>query len=154
MVTSQLVRTPKELLKSPSFLLKRLGTIAKDKTVEEFERAGATAYSYAVLAVLEEGTRETQATIADALCWDRSYLVGLLDLLEEQGMVERKRDAADRRRHVVSMTPAGRKELERLRQVHDRVDETLFAPLTATELKALQGLLAKLAAAQDPRYRD
>src|SRR3954452_16719777 len=67
MVTS-LIRTPKELLKSPSFLLKRLGAIAKDKTVEEFERAGATAYSYAVLAVLEEGTRETQATIADALC--------------------------------------------------------------------------------------
>ena len=154
MVTKQLVRTPKELLKSPSFLLKRLGTIAKDKTVEEFERAGATAYSYAVLAVLEEGTRETQATIADALCWDRSYLVGLLDLLEEQGMVERKRDTADRRRHVVSMTGKGRKELERLREVHDRVDSTLFEPLTAAELKTLQGLLAKLAAAQDPRYRD
>jgi DNA-binding MarR family transcriptional regulator len=154
MVTKQLVRTPKELLKSPSFLLKRLGTIAKDKTVEEFERAGATAYSYAVLAVLEEGTRETQATIADALCWDRSYLVGLLDLLEEQGMVERKRDTADRRRHVVSMTEKGRKELDRLREVHDRVDAVLFEPLTAAELKTLQGLLAKLAAAQDPRYRD
>ena len=154
MVTKQLVRTPKELLKSPSFLLKRLGTIAKDKTVEEFERAGATAYSYAVLAVLEEGTRETQATIADALCWDRSYLVGLLDLLEEQGMVERKRDTADRRRHVVSMTEKGRKELDRLREVHARVDAVLFEPLTAAELKTLQGLLAKLAAASDPRYRD
>lgn len=150
----QLVRIPKELLKSPSFLLKRLGSIAKDQTVEEYERAGGTAYSYAVLAVLAEGTRETQATIADALCWDRSYLVGLLDLLEEQGMVERKRDTADRRRHVVSMTPAGEKELERLRAVHEQVDESLFEPLTAAELKTLTALLGKLAAAKDPRYRD
>ena len=154
MVTSPLVRTPKELLKSPSFLLKRLGAMAKDKTSEEFERAGATAYSYGVLAVLEEGTRETQATIADALCWDRSYLVGLLDLLEENGMVERKRDTVDRRRHVVSMTDKGRAELERLREVHDRVDEAIFAPLTAAEKKTLQALLAKLAAAQDPRYQN
>ena len=29
-----------------------------------------------------------------------------------------------------------------------------FPPVTAAELKTLQGLLAKLAAAQDPRYRD
>ena len=153
MVISQLVRTPIELLQSPSFLLKRLGAIAKDRTVEAFEEAGATAYSYAVLAVLEEGTRETQATIADALCYDRSYLVGLLDELEQNGLVERRRDPADRRRHVVSMTPAGRKELARLRAVHETVDDEFFAALTASERKTLKGLLAKVAAAQDPRYR-
>jgi DNA-binding MarR family transcriptional regulator len=154
MVVKQLIRTPKELLQSPSFLLKRLGTIAKDRTVEAFDSAGATAYSYAVLAVLEEGTRETQATIADSLCYDRSYLVGLLDELEQRGLIERRRDPADRRRHVVSMTAAGRKELAKLRAVHESVDEELFAVLTASELKTLQALLAKLAAAQDPRYSD
>lgn len=152
MVVNDIVRTPIELLRSPSFLLKRLGTIAKEKTVEAYEEAGASAYSYAVLAVLEEGTRETQATIADALCYDRSYLVGLLDELEQGGLIERRRDPADRRRHVVSMTASGRKELARLRAVHESVDKDLFSVLTASERKTLEGLLAKLAAAQDPRY--
>ena len=153
MVISEVVRTPKELLKSPGFLLKRLGTIVKDRTVAAYEGAGASAYWYGVLAVLEEGARETQATIADALCYDRSYLVGVLDDLEQAGLVERRRDPADRRRHVVTMTPAGKKELTKLRQLHERVDDEVFATLTAAERKTLEELLAKVAAAQDPRYQ-
>jgi DNA-binding MarR family transcriptional regulator len=153
MVIAQAVRTPKELLKSPGFLLKRLGTIVKDRTVDAYEGIGASAYWYAVLAVLDEGTRETQATIADALCYDRSYLVGVLDSLESSGMVERRRDPVDRRRHVVTITPAGRKKLDELRALHERVDADMFAPLTGAEVKTLTGLLAKLAAAHDPRYQ-
>jgi DNA-binding MarR family transcriptional regulator len=153
MVIAQAVRAPKELLKSPGFLLKRLGTIVKDRTVDAYEGIGASAYWYSVLAVLDEGTRETQATIADALCYDRSYLVGVLDDLESAGLVERRRDPADRRRHVVTITPAGRKKLDELRRLHERIDDDMFAPLTAAEVKTLTGLLAKLAAAHDPRYQ-
>jgi DNA-binding MarR family transcriptional regulator len=153
MVIAQAVRAPKELLKSPGFLLKRLGTIVKDRTVDAYEGIGASAYWYSVLAVLDEGTRETQATIADALCYDRSYLVGVLDDLESSGMVERRRDPADRRRHVVTITPAGKKKLEELRRLHERIDEDMFSPLTAAEVKTLTVLLAKLAAAHEPRYQ-
>ncbi|HVU78962.1 MAG TPA: MarR family winged helix-turn-helix transcriptional regulator [Gaiellaceae bacterium] len=153
MVISQLVRAPQELLKSPAFLLKRLGTIVKDKTMAAYEGAGASPYWYGVLAVLDEGARETQATIADALCYDRSYLVGVLDDLESAGLIERRRDPADRRRHVVSMTPAGKKVLVKLRALHERLDQEVFSVLTSSELKTLEELLGKLAAAHDPRYQ-
>jgi DNA-binding MarR family transcriptional regulator len=152
MVIEQLVKTPRELLKSPGFLLKRLGTIVKDRTITAYEGEGMTPYAYGVLAVLEEGVRETQATIADALCYDRSYLVGVLDELEEGGLIERRRDPADRRRHVVTMTPAGIKALEKLRLLHDRIDAEVFATLSAAERQQLEKLLAKVAAAQDPRF--
>jgi DNA-binding MarR family transcriptional regulator len=146
------VKPPRELVSSPSFLLKRLGWAVKDRVSDAFDRADASPYHYAVLAVLEEGDRETQATIADALAYDRSHLVGLLDELEERGLVERRRDPADRRRHLVKVTPAGRKALTRLRALHQQVDDEFFAPLSAEERSTLHTLLHRLAAHHDPRY--
>jgi DNA-binding MarR family transcriptional regulator len=146
------VRPPKELVCSTSFLLKRLGWAAKDRTFAAFETAGESPYHYAVLAVLDESARETQATIADALGYDRSYLVGLLDELEERGFVERKRDPADRRRHLVSLKPAGKEKLAELRAISQRVEDEFFAPLDPTDRRTLHDLLRRLAGAHDPRY--
>src|SRR5436305_5123245 len=123
------VRPPLELVESTAFLLKRLGWAIKDRTFEAFETAGESPYHHAVLAVLDESSVETQATIADALGYDRSWLVGLLDELEEAGLIERKRDPADRRRHLVSLLPAGKKKLTELRAIPRRAEAEFLADL-------------------------
>jgi DNA-binding MarR family transcriptional regulator len=146
------VRPPYELVCSPAFLLKRLGWAVKDRTVDAFEAAGASPYHYSVLAVLEESARETQATIADALGYDRSWLVGLLDELEEAGLIERRRDPADRRRHLVSLKPEGVTRLAELRAISRSVEEEFLAPLDPTEREQLHAILLKLASSHDPRY--
>src|SRR3954454_19962058 len=147
------LRVPRELATSSTFLLKRLGGIVKDRYSDVFEAADAVPFDYPMLALLSQGACATQSTIADVLRYDRSYLVGLLDALEGRGLVERRRDVNDRRRHVVTLTKAGEKELNRLRALIEDVETDLFAPLTAAERKTLQALLAKLAAAHDPRYK-
>ena len=146
------VRPPRELVSSPSFLLKRLGFEVKERVHDGYEAAGASPFHFTVLAVLDEGARETQATIADALGYDRSYLVGLLDDLEKRELIERKRDPADRRRHLVKLTPAGRKTLAKLRALQASIDDDFFAPLGVDERAQLHALLHRLASYHDPRF--
>jgi DNA-binding MarR family transcriptional regulator len=138
-------RIPEELLTSPLFLLKRLGMKAKEESYEAYADAGVHPYHYAILATLAEGERETQGAIADALDYDRGQLVGLLDELEEAGLVERRRDPEDRRRQVVVMTPEGRKMLTRMRALAKKLDGEFLAPLTLDQRQQLRELLLLLA---------
>jgi DNA-binding MarR family transcriptional regulator len=143
---------PKELLSSSSFLLKRLGFLLKDRTHSAFESTDLSPHHYAVLALLEEDPRETQAMIADALGYDRSHLVGILDELEERGLIERKRDPSDRRRHLVSLTADGKRALTKLRDIVTQLDDEFFAPLDAVQRGTLHALLLELASHHDVRY--
>ncbi|HSB39948.1 MAG TPA: MarR family transcriptional regulator [Gaiellaceae bacterium] len=144
-------KLPQELLESTTFLLKRLGFAAKERALAAYEATELHPYHHAVLLVLDEGSRETQGSIADALGYDRGQLVGLLDELEERGLVERQRDPKDRRRHLVSVTPEGRTALRRLRAIAGKIEDDFLAPLDAGERAALHGLLRRLAERHEPR---
>lgn len=144
-------RLPAELVASTSFLLKRLGFAAKDRTMAAYEETGLHPYHYGVMLVLDEGSRETQGSIADALGYDRGQLVGLLDELEEQGLVERKRDPNDRRRHIVRLTSDGKKALRRLRALAKQVEDDFLTPLSDDDRQALHSLLLRLAEVHEPR---
>jgi len=143
-------RLPEELASSTPFLMKRLGFKLKDQSMAAYEQAGLHPYHHAVLAVLDEGTRETQGAIADALGYDRGQLVGLLDELEDQKLVERQRDPADRRRHTVRLTPDGKRALAKLRALARQLEDDFLASLDENERAQLHALLRRLAAQHLP----
>jgi DNA-binding MarR family transcriptional regulator len=142
----------RDLLLSTAFLLKRLGWMVKERGQDAYESTGLTPQHYGVLSLLDEGARETQGTIADALGYDRSHLVGLLDELEERGFVERRRDPDDRRRHLVSLTPAGAEAFGRLREIAKGVEEEFLAPLDREQRRTLHTLLLSLACHHNASY--
>jgi DNA-binding MarR family transcriptional regulator len=142
---------PAELVASSLFLLKRLGMTAKQRSVDEYERLGLNPYHHAILALLEGSAPETQAEIADALGYDRGTLVGLLDELEEQKLVERKRDPDDRRRQLVRITTDGKRTLGKLRALARRLEDEFLAPLDAEQREQLHALLLVLAGRHEPR---
>ena len=143
-------RLPEELVASTSFLLKRLGFAAKERGMEAYEREDVHPYHYAILLALEEGGHETQGAIADALGYDRGQLVGLLDELEERGLIERRRDPNDRRRHLVQMTAEGKRKLRRLRTLARELEDDFLEPLGDAEREQLHALLLKLAEKHEP----
>src|SRR6266568_8548473 len=143
---------PAELRACTAFLLARVGYAIKLSAIDEFEREGFSMYQYSVLAVLGEGVKETQGRIADALKLDRSQLVGVLDELEEAGLIERRRDPNDRRRHTVSLTPVGKKQLVKMRAIVARIEDSFLEPLDEKARAALHDALLRIAANNDCRY--
>jgi DNA-binding MarR family transcriptional regulator len=141
---------PSELVSSALFLLKRLGMAAKEQSMDAYEEAGLHPYHHAILALLDEGSRETQGAIAEALGYDKGQLVGLLDELEGDKLVERRRDTVDRRRQTVTITAAGRKTLARLRDLSAEIEDEFLAPLSATERSQLHDLLLRVASQRLP----
>ena len=152
-ITSPL-RLPDELLQKSGFVMIRLAMGFKARALHALEAAGYSQHNYSVLALLREHPRKVQATIAEALYVDPSQLVGILDALEERGLIQRQRDPTDRRRHVVSLTAKGRTELVRLRKMIDQLEDEMFAPLDADSRKTFHDLLLRLASYHDPRCVD
>src|SRR5919107_2107280 len=142
---------PEELVASTTFLLKRLGFAAKDRSVTAYEREGVHPYHFAILIALDQAEHETQGSIADVLGYDRGQLVGLLDELEEKGLVERRRDPNDRRRHLVHLTGDGKRMLRRLRTRAREIEDDFLAPLSDSERADLHALLLRLAEMHEPR---
>ena len=140
-----------ELAASSGYLLARLGLAFKQQALASAEASGFELYDYSVLAILGEGARETQATIADALDLDPSRLVALLDSLEDRDLVVRQRDPNDRRRHVVSITTSGREALTSMRAIINKVEDDFFAPLNHNNRETLHQTLVALATQNDPR---
>ena len=76
---------------------------------------------------------------------------GLLDELEEQALVERKRDPDDRRRQLVRITADGKRVLAKLRALSKRLEDEFLAPLDAEQREQLHTLLLVLAGRHEPR---
>lgn len=143
---------PAELVSRTGFLLARLGMALKMRTMDAFEAEGFSAYQYSVLALLAEGPRTAQAVIAESLQLDPSYLVALLDGLEERGLVERRRDPNDRRRQTVAVTAAGTRQLAAFRTLVQRIEDEFLEPLDEDERRDLHDLLLRVGAHRDAHF--
>ncbi len=97
-----------------------------------------------MLAALDEAGAVSQATLSRRTTIDRSDMVATINELTEQGLVERKLDRDDRRRNVITITTAGRRQLRKLDRRLASVQDQLLAPLSASERKQLIRLLTQV----------
>jgi DNA-binding MarR family transcriptional regulator len=101
-------------------------------------------WGYIVLTALVEQPVRTQAALAQAINADKSRIIGVLDELQERGLIRRQPDEADRRVHLLSLTPAGdrlRRAVEAdIRRREEQVLEVLPPAARDAFLDALKAL--------------
>lgn len=113
------------------------------------EPLGLTYPQYLAMLVLWERAPRTVGEVGDALGLDSATLTPLLKRLEQAGHVQRRRDPADERRVLVTLTPEG--AALRTQAVAMREQLQCLLPLPAGELASLHAMLGRLNASFDRR---
>ena len=91
----------------------------------------------------------SQQALGEQLGIDRTTVVELIDQLEKQGVVVRRRNPADRRSYALSLTPRGRTVQKRAKRVFDGAADELFGTLQPAELRAITDMLQRMIASAD-----
>lgn len=135
---------PTRLTQAPSWLINQASVYSHRLVAERFAAAGARGYHYRLLAALVEFGPASQAALGRRTGIDRSDVVAALNELAAENLVERSPDPVDRRRNVITITPAGMRRLEHLDGVLAEIQEALCAPLAPAERDELVRLLTRI----------
>jgi DNA-binding MarR family transcriptional regulator len=99
--------------------------------------------SWVLTVLIEHGGSRSQNELGKQLLVDANNLVLLLNELEDAGLIERRRDPDDRRRHIVVITDRGRAAYERGLRAQEALEDKVLAALDADERAQLRALLVK-----------
>ena len=100
--------------------------------------------SHRLLAAPQEFGPASQATLGRRTAMDRSDVVAVANELVSRGLADRSPDPADRRRNVITITPAGTAYLRRLEKLLAEIQDELLAPLPPADRRQLTRLLTRI----------
>jgi DNA-binding MarR family transcriptional regulator len=120
------------------YVIKQVELAARSQLDEIFRPIGMTALQYTALTVLERHPDLSSAQLARNSFVTAQTVADLVRTLEERGLVERHRDAADRRRLVLALTGDGRALLGRYRGKVAALEERMLHSLTAEQAAELR----------------
>src|ERR1035438_4405118 len=124
-------------------LLDHLARVGRRAAETSMSPGGLRPRHLIALKLLSEHGPAGQQGLAEALSLDPSNVVGLLNELEERGLITRRRDPADRRRHIVELSLTGQDELCLAQARLSRVEDELLSTLTLAERSTLYHLLVR-----------
>ena len=136
--------TPARLANLPSWLISQTAQYAHRLVADGLAVVDARGYHFRVLATLAEFGPASQASLGRHSGIHFSDLVAAINELADQGFVERADDPTDRRRNIITITPAGQRQLQQLDEQLARVQDQWLAPLSSDERDQLIYLLTTL----------
>src|ERR1700686_5801019 len=122
-------------------LLVQINKALHRRTSEEL--LGMRLKSFLLLGYVRGRVAVSQQELETGLLMDANSVVLLLNEAEAAGFSVRKRDAADRRRHMVELTDAGRAAVGQAEKAREGIEDDVLSDLSADERKALRKLLKR-----------
>lgn len=107
-------------------------------------RHDLTMWEYIALGHLAAEPAGTQLALAQAIGYDKTRLITLLDGLQRAGLITRQPDPSDRRVRNVALTPSGRERHAALQADIHAMEDTLLSKVSDADRRALHRVLAAL----------
>ncbi|MDX6587615.1 MAG: MarR family transcriptional regulator, lower aerobic nicotinate degradation pathway regulator [Solirubrobacterales bacterium] len=126
-------------------LFARIARMSGQGLGRSLDALGMSGHEFAILHRLEQGGSAHGRELSRTLRLHPSNLVALLDQLEVEGLIVRRRDPSDRRRQLIKLTAAGTKRLRRAEAAVAEAERELLSPLSAEERRELYGYLERIA---------
>jgi len=126
---------------SASFLLAQLGSHAAIKFAERLEPLGFSPHHAGIFRILAQNPGVSQQDLANTLSMHASRLVGILDELQQRGLVERRPSEHDRRLYALHLTSDGETALRRIGEAAREHHQAMMAGLSVDQQKQLTELL-------------
>jgi MarR family transcriptional regulator, transcriptional regulator for hemolysin len=127
--------------RSFGFLLHDIARLLRKRYEQRARPLGLTRAQWQALSQLQRREGINQSGLADLLEIEPITVARLVDRMQEAGMVERRKDPADRRAHRLFLTGRGRPMLEHGRALADAVYAEAFAGVAAADRERLIDLL-------------
>lgn len=111
---------------------------------------GVTPGQYAVLRCLWDENAQTARKLADRLALDGSTITGILDRMEQKGLIEKLADPKDRRALQVMLTETGHKLQKPLSQAILNANHKALMSLDEIQAETLKQMLHDLNLSENP----
>lgn len=140
-----------DFLESEEDLVLRLGFIIHDAArlrrivIDDlFKPLRVTRSQAWAMAYLSRRDGVPQSDLADEMGLGKVTLGGLIDRLQDVGMVERRADANDRRIKRIHLTPEGRRVIKEMRVLTVQANEDMLQGISVEEVRSCVEMLRKL----------
>lgn len=99
---------------------------------------------FSALAIIEANPGISQVDLSEMISMDKSVTVSIVDDLESAGWAVRGRSTQDRRRHALTITPAGSAHLDELIAIVSQTESAVLGELSPAEMALLGELLDRM----------
>lgn len=117
----------------------------RNRLEEELRKIDQSAARMETLAaILNMPGDKSQTDVARRLRIEGATVTRMIDILGKEGLVERSPHPTDRRINLVSITPAGEREVEKIFRIYDRLRDHLLLGMSPGEVAQMQALLDRM----------